>query len=95
MSFSVCSFTLPEGERCSDESPTLRHFTRFSQAARENALSRIYMGFHFRDGCEDRDPARREDRQLDRETRHAPRGLAGSRAAWMRAPLASYGCGGG
>ena len=49
MSFSVCSFTLPEGERCTDESPTLRHFTRFSQAARENALSRIYVGFHFRD----------------------------------------------
>jgi PAP2 superfamily len=49
MSFSVCSFTLPEGQRCSDESPTLRHFTRFSQAARENALSRIYVGFHFRD----------------------------------------------
>ena len=49
MSFSLCSFTLPEGERCSDESPTLRHFTRFSQAMYENAVSRIYVGFHFRD----------------------------------------------
>jgi hypothetical protein len=49
MSFSVCSFTLPEGERCSDESPTLRHFSSFSQAADENAVSRIYVGFHFRD----------------------------------------------
>ena len=52
MSFSVCSFTLPEGQRCSDESPTLRHFTRFSQAMDENAASRIYVGFHFRDAVE-------------------------------------------
>ena len=49
MSFSVCSFTLPEGEMCDDPSPTLRHFNRFSQAAYENAVSRIYVGFHFRD----------------------------------------------
>ncbi len=49
MSFSVCSFTLPAGQKCSDASPTLRHFTKFSQAADENALSRIYVGFHFRD----------------------------------------------
>ena len=33
MSFSVCSFTLPAGQRCSDASPTLRHFTSFSQAS--------------------------------------------------------------
>jgi hypothetical protein len=52
MSFSVCSFTLPAGERCSDTSPTLRHFTRFSQAMEENAASRIYVGFHFRDAVE-------------------------------------------
>ena len=49
MRFSACSFTLPEGERCSDPNPTLRHFTRFSQAENENAVSRIYVGFHFRD----------------------------------------------
>ena len=49
MSFSACSFTLPAGERCEDASPTLRHFTSFSQAADENAVSRIYVGFHFRD----------------------------------------------
>ncbi len=49
MSFSLCSFTLPEGERCSDATPTLRHFSRFSQAMRENGASRIYVGFHFRD----------------------------------------------
>jgi hypothetical protein len=52
MSFSACSLTLPAGQRCSDASPTLRHFTSFSQAADENAVSRIYIGFHFRDAVE-------------------------------------------
>ena len=52
MTFSNCSFTLPAGERCSDATPTLRQFTRFSQAADENAVSRIYVGFHFRDAVE-------------------------------------------
>jgi PAP2 superfamily len=52
MTFSNCSFTLPVGERCSDATPTLRQFTRFSQAADENAVSRIYVGFHFRDAVE-------------------------------------------
>jgi len=50
--FSACSFTLPAGQTCSDASPTLRHFTSFSQAADENAVSRIYVGFHFRDAVE-------------------------------------------
>ncbi len=49
VSFSNCSYTLPEGQTCADASPTLRHFSRFSQAADENAVSRIYVGFHFRD----------------------------------------------
>ena len=49
MSFSICSFTLPAGETCADASPTMRHFSSFSQAARENAVSRIYVGYHFRD----------------------------------------------
>jgi hypothetical protein len=52
MSFSLCSFTLPAGQRCSDPSPTLRQFTSFSQAMEENAVSRIYVGFHFRDAVE-------------------------------------------
>lgn len=52
MSFSACSFTLPAGQTCRDASPTLRHFTSFSQAADENAVSRIYVGFHFRDAVE-------------------------------------------
>jgi hypothetical protein len=50
--FTVCSHTLPEGERCSDPSPTLRSFQRFSQARDENAVSRIYVGYHFRDAVE-------------------------------------------
>ena len=49
VSFAVCSHTLPPSETCADTLPTLRHFTRFSQASRENAVSRIYVGFHFRD----------------------------------------------
>jgi hypothetical protein len=50
--FAVCSHTLPAGQRCSDAEPTLRTYTRFSQAARENAVSRIYVGFHFRQAVE-------------------------------------------
>ena len=52
ISFSNCSFTLPAGQTCADPTPTLRHFTRLSQAADENAVSRIYIGFHFRDAVE-------------------------------------------
>lgn len=42
--FSVASATLP-GER--------RHFTSFSQAARENGMSRVYGGIHFLHAVED------------------------------------------
>jgi hypothetical protein len=52
ISFSNCSYTLPAGQTCADPTPTLRHFTRLSQAADENAVSRIYIGFHFRDAVE-------------------------------------------
>ena len=51
--FSTCSLTLPEGSRCSDETPVLRSFRTFSQAAEENAISRILVGFHFRKGAEE------------------------------------------
>ena len=30
-----------------------RSFTRFSQAAQENADSRVYAGIHFRTACQD------------------------------------------
>ncbi len=49
MRFSLCSFTLPGGNTCSGYAPTMRRFTSFSQAAHENAVSRIYVGYHFRD----------------------------------------------
>lgn len=45
--FSLCSNTLPSGS-CTDAAPTLHHFTRFSDAARENGDSRVWVGFHFR-----------------------------------------------
>jgi hypothetical protein len=46
--FELCSFTLPAGETCTDPSPTMRSFDRFSAAAAENADSRVLVGFHFR-----------------------------------------------
>jgi PAP2 superfamily len=46
--FATCSLTLPSGSTCDDESPVLRTYTSFSQAAQENGLSRILVGFHFR-----------------------------------------------
>lgn len=49
IAFSTCSLLLPAGSTCDDPSPVLRHFRSFSQAAHENAVSRIYIGFHFRD----------------------------------------------
>jgi hypothetical protein len=48
MTFSTCSYTLPVGQTCADPTPTMRAFTRFSQPEEENALSRIYVGYHFR-----------------------------------------------
>jgi PAP2 superfamily len=46
--FETCSLTLPAGSTCDDESPVRRSYTGFSQAAEENGLSRILVGFHFR-----------------------------------------------
>jgi hypothetical protein len=46
--FQDCSVTLPEGSTCSDPTPVLRSYASFSQAAVENAYSRILVGFHFR-----------------------------------------------
>ena len=48
ISFQGCGVTLPAGSTCSDPSPVLRSYTSFSQAAAENAYSRILIGFHFR-----------------------------------------------
>lgn len=48
VAFTTCSLTLPAGSTCNDAVPVLRSYGSFSQAARENGVSRIYVGFHFR-----------------------------------------------
>ena len=50
--FTVCSLTLPSGQRCTDPSPVFRSYASFSQAAEENAFSRILVGLHFRNAVE-------------------------------------------
>lgn len=52
LAFSTCSLTLPDGQQCDDASPTLRRFESFSQAAQENADSRVWVGYHFRRASE-------------------------------------------
>jgi len=52
INFQDCGVTLPAGSTCSDPSPVLRSYTSFSQAATENAYSRIPIGFHFRKSVE-------------------------------------------
>jgi hypothetical protein len=52
VAFSTCSLTLPPGFTCADPSPVLRSFISFTQAAEENGLSRILVGFHFRHAVE-------------------------------------------
>jgi hypothetical protein len=47
ITFQDCSMTVPSG-KCGAASPVLRTFSTFTQAADENALSRILIGFHFR-----------------------------------------------
>jgi hypothetical protein len=51
--FESCSYTLPPGQTCTDASPVLRRYTAFTQAADENGLSRILVGFHFRKAVEE------------------------------------------
>jgi hypothetical protein len=51
--FATCSLTLPAGSTCADSAPVLRRYASFSQAAEENGLSRILVGFHFRKAVED------------------------------------------
>ena len=53
ISFQDCSASLPAGSTCSDPSPVLRSYTSFSQAAAENAYSRILIGFRFRKSVEE------------------------------------------
>jgi hypothetical protein len=53
ISFQDCSETLPAGSACGDTTPVFRSYTSFSQAAVENAYSRILIGFHFRKSIEE------------------------------------------
>jgi hypothetical protein len=53
VSFQDCGVKLPDGTSCSDPSPVLRSYSSFSQAATENAFSRILIGFHFRKSVEE------------------------------------------
>ena len=46
--FSTCSATLPAGQTCNEPGAVHRSYRSFFHAARENALSRIYAGWHFR-----------------------------------------------
>lgn len=51
--FQDCSETLPTGSTCRDATPVFRSYFSFSQAAAENAYSRILIGFHFRKSIEE------------------------------------------
>jgi len=48
VSFKDCGATMEPGKTCWDEKPVMRSYTSFTQAADENAISRVYIGFHFR-----------------------------------------------
>jgi len=51
--FTICSTTVGVGNTCADPAPVLRSYASFSQAADENAVSRIYIGIHFRHAVEE------------------------------------------
>jgi hypothetical protein len=53
VAFTACSTTLPAGSTCGEAGEVLRSYASFSQAGIENALSRIYVGIHFRKAVED------------------------------------------
>ena len=53
IAFADCSLTLPAGSTCNDTAPVLRSYRSLSQAAAENAYSRILVGFHFRESIEE------------------------------------------
>jgi hypothetical protein len=52
IAFTACTTTIA-GRSCADPDPVLRSYATFSQAADENALSRIYVGIHFRRAVEE------------------------------------------
>jgi hypothetical protein len=48
IAFKDCGTTLPAGSKCDDSKPAMRAYNSFTQAADENAYSRVLIGFHFR-----------------------------------------------
>ena len=50
--FATCSTTLPAGSNCDDAVARVPAYRSFSQAAEENGVSRILVGFHFREAVE-------------------------------------------
>jgi hypothetical protein len=53
ISFTACSTTVGAAGTCTDPAPVLRSYSSLSQAADENAVSRIYIGIHFRRAVEE------------------------------------------
>jgi hypothetical protein len=53
INFAICSTTLPPDQACESANPKTRSFNSFSEAAEENGLSRILVGFHFRNAVEE------------------------------------------
>jgi hypothetical protein len=53
VAFTACSTTVGAGLGCGEPSEVLRDYSSFSQAADENAASRIYVGIHFRRAVEE------------------------------------------
>lgn len=53
IAFTACSTTVGTGLGCADATPVFRSYSSFSQAADENAVSRIYIGIHFRHAVEE------------------------------------------
>ena len=53
MSFKDCGATMEPGRTCWDDKPVMRSYTTFTEAADENAVSRVYIGFHFRNATEE------------------------------------------
>ena len=52
INFETCSLTLPAGSTCDDMASVTRSYSSFSEAADENAFSRVLVGFHFRKACQ-------------------------------------------
>jgi uncharacterized FAD-dependent dehydrogenase len=47
------SLTLPAGSTCADASRLVHRYSSFSEAATENGVSPILVGFHFREAVEE------------------------------------------